>query len=720
MHSSQTKNSPIKAAQSYIAQYLFPKESLVFILLTVLSVATLVRYIDLTPHVGQDFFFSSDDPHFRADKSISQSFDRKDIQILIAAGGDIYSPEYQKKIANLSDLLLTIKGVTGVKSLTHGPKDIFNAVQSPFWKRLLISEDKKSSNLMITLKNFSDPEAIGRIENLADSLDSEDFRLRISGSPYISDLIRRYLRDDLRAFSTLAFVLFGLMVVMVFHSWRIFVGMVVCCLNAACLTFMLSYLLKIKVGLLTANLATVTFVLTLSHIVFLTFNWKNIHRLNAGSGHAVDKAVEVTRWASFWCMFTTLLGFISLLFVPAQPLRELGIAGSLATAVSFIIVYSIYPAFLRLKENDPAETDEPIQKFYDNFWAIAKKSQTLIILVIMGIIVLTVSKLWELNTDPSLLSYFSEKSEVTKGLKYVDQTGGSSPLVLVVESNPVAALNTTEAYRKLWDLQTALERHPSVGTVISYPALMAEARRVPLAFLFSWERLIQTLEKPEYDRVAESFITKDRKKGLFLIRMREQGRDKLRLQIIAELNQITEAQGFKLALVGGNFALQGRLSKLVAESLIYSLGQLIAIFAVIAFVFGRSWRISIAMTISLCIIPAATLGVAGYFQIPLDIICAPAANVALGMGIDAMIHMVNIFHLSGRQAGSNIERWDRVTQRMWQPIITSMLITCAGFGIFFFSSFPPTQRFGGSIVFGSTVAAFTALFIFPLLAKHKG
>jgi len=713
------KKSFLKTFRHFLKKYFFSKESFLFILLTILSAFVLSRYVDLTPSVGEDFFFSSDDPHYQADTQISKTFKRKDIQIIISVGGDIFSSEYQKKIKHLSELLVTIEGIAGVKSLTHGPQDIFNARQSPFWRRLLISKDNRSSNVMIFIKNFNDVKVIRRVEALATSLNDPNFRLKISGSPYISELIRRNLLNDLKTFSTLAFALFGLMVVLVFHSWRIFIGMVVCCLNAASLTFMLSQILNIKVGLLTANLATITFVLTLSHIVFLTFNWKNIYKMNSFDGHAVDRAVEITRWASFWCMFTTLLGFISLLFVPAQPLRELGISGSLATAIAFIIVYSMYPAFLRLEEAEYVESDASLKNFYEKSFAFVGKLHTPVVILIMGIIIVTIAKLWELNTDPSLLSYFSEQSEIREGLEYIDQTGGSNPLVIVIQSNSGELLNTSHAYKKLLDLQNALEQHPSVGTIISIPSLMAEARRAPLSFLFSWERLIQMLEKPQYDRIAESFISKDRRQGLYLIRMKEFGREKSRLEIIEELNRIVEAHGFRPSLVGGNYTLQGKLSKLVAESLVYSLGRLISIFAIIAFIFGRSLRISLAMTLSISIIPLCILGIIGYFKIPLDIICAPAANVALGMGIDNMIHMVNIFHRSYRKEETNTQHWAYVTKRMWHPIITSMLIICAGFGIFFFSSFPPTQRFGGSIVFGSMVAAFTALFIFPLLAKQK-
>jgi predicted RND superfamily exporter protein len=50
--------------------------------------------------------------------------------------------------------------------------------------------------------------------------------------------------------------------------------------------------------------------------------------------------------------------------------------------------------------------------------------------------------------------------------------------------------------------------------------------------------------------------------------------------------------------------------------------------------------------------------------------------------------------------------------RLWKPILYSMSVVCAGFGIFILSGFPPTQRFGLFSRFGH--AAVAALRAFPL------
>jgi predicted RND superfamily exporter protein len=68
---------------------------------------------------------------------------------------------------------------------------------------------------------------------------------------------------------------------------------------------------------------------------------------------------------------------------------------------------------------------------------------------------------------------------------------------------------------------------------------------------------------------------------------------------------------------------------------------------------------------------------------------------------------------------SSKEIWKKVRKRLWGSVLNTMIIIALGFGIFFFSHFPPTQRFGGIIVFGASTAALISLCLMPFLAKFK-
>ncbi len=61
------------------------------------------------------------------------------------------------------------------------------------------------------------------------------------------------------------------MIYVIFRFAYILAGTMLACLGACVWTLMIGHLFRVRIGLLTANLATIIFVLTLSHIIFLTF-----------------------------------------------------------------------------------------------------------------------------------------------------------------------------------------------------------------------------------------------------------------------------------------------------------------------------------------------------------------------------------------------------------------------------------------------------------------
>ena len=693
---------------------LLPVEIWTFLALTLVSFIFLVSFVNLTPVVDDDFFFSSNDPQFQSEHTIDRLFIRKDTQMIIAATGDIYSKEYRNKVYALSESLLHIDGVTSVNSLTHfGPKDITDALKSPLWKRVIISDDQKSSNIIILLKEKNQSEIVNKVENLLQQYDAEGFHLRAAGLPYVIELIRRNLTRDLQVFSIIAFLVFGFLIFSFFHSKSILIGTLLSCLNACIWTYMVTSLTNIPVGLLTATLGTIIFVMTLSHIIFLTFNWRKA--VAQKSTRPVEEAMKQTFPPSFWSMFTTLLGFLSLMSVPAKPLRDLGAAGITGSLVAIAVAYGFFPAFLRMARpgrNRKGRVERLQERVYTFFHTHKKTIATMILVSAF----LALPGLGMVNSDPSLLSYFSKNSEIYKGFKYIDRNGGSSPLILVIRRKDNQPLNTNKAYEKMWDLQNALEQHRAVGSVISLPVLIAQAKQVPLGWILPQEFLLNAMESPEFDEIAKSFVTQDRKYGLYLLRMNEEFRTLPRVDIVEEIKNIARVHGFVPEIVGGVYNLQGHLAKLVASSLVFGIAKLLFFFAIVAWIISRSVPISLSVLASVALIPLTVFGLIGVYRVPLDIVAAPACNVAIAMGVDAMIHMIQRFRKT--------KDWAKVREELWQPVLTAMLVVCTGFAIFLTSTFPPTQRFGATIFCGSFLAGMIALFILPLfhqfLEKIKG
>src|SRR5438093_1796728 len=682
--------------------------------LTVALFVLVAALVDLKPVVDENFFFSTSDPQFRQSKKIEQRFPSRPEVILTVSSRNISSPRYLGRIQKLTQQVNTIDAVSAVKSLTAGPKNFQDALASPFWNRLLIAPDRRSSNVIVFIEGKNTEKSIKHLERIMHELDEKDFRIHIAGPPYVVEMIRRSLAHDFWYFSLTAVVLFGLTMAAMFRSSRVFLGMLATCTSAVLLTLLLQQMFGKKIGILTVNLGTIVFIVALSHLVYMTFNWQTLadrmHRLEKKSPDLGTDAVRMTFPPSFWSMVCASLGFASLLIVQAKPLRELGFGGVLGSIVAFGCAYVMYPPFLRWaipRESKIVEA-EPPHWFWSRRFPILSAA---VILVSVGL----GFGLRKLNTDPSLLDYFKPHQELRDGLEYVDRSGGCNPLTLVVSSADGSKLNTDAAYQKMWKLHGALENYKDVGTVVSLPTLLAEGDRTPFSFLISYEKMMEIMEQPKYARVAKSFITEDRREAVFMVRMIEARRTKYRVDVVNDLRAVCRKYGFKADLVGGIYYLQGRLAKLVAESLVTGLFWLNLLFVVIAWVVARSVRGAVAMMVSVMLMPLCMLGGIGWFHVPVDIISAPATNVCIGIAIDSMIHLVFGVRRAQRDGKKGWAAWVFAREEQWRGIVYSDLIIAAGFAIFVLSDFPPTQRFGLVVLAGCIIDILANLFVLPLL-----
>jgi predicted RND superfamily exporter protein len=538
----------------------------------------------------------------------------------------------------------------------------------------------------------------------------------IAGLPYVTELISRTLERDLRTFSLAAVCVFGVVLLVIFRSLWILLGAFIACANSSAATLIIAQAIHIPIGPVTANLSTMVFVMTLSPMVYLSFNWKRIRERQKLVGHAaVWSAVKETVTPSFWSAVCMLLGFSSLLLVRSTPMKHLGTGGAIGAAMAFAAAYTLFPWFLALvspsqaKLNWTKAAESRLRSFFSERHRLVAAS-----LVVIGIV--AAIGLPRLDTDPPLFAYFKKGSDIRKGLEAVDHSGGSSPLKFEVEERSGAKLDNSDGYHHLSNLQDALEKDPAVGRVMSLPLLMSEIRRHWYSMFLSTHKEVSILEEQKHGAPARQFLTPDHKKALYLLRMRETVRSKPRAEVIRRLEKTVDHEGFRLLRVGGEYSLLSDMGRLITSSIITGMGILIGIFTVMGYLFSRSLRVAAAMLVTLIIIPVVVRGYIAYLGMPLDFITASAANLDLGMGVDAMIYLT-MFAKRENANLSSWEPWSAACSHLWRPIGTSLLVICCGFGIFLLSNFPPTERFGIFVMFGSATAASAALFLFPWLAS---
>jgi predicted RND superfamily exporter protein len=675
---------------------------------------TLFVFVDLTPEVEADFFFSTDDPQLQGAQAIEREFGSGP-QIFIVAGSEqLFSAGHLQRIRRLTDDLRRLPGVLDVRSLTRGPENLEDIGESPFWSRLLLAPDRSASLIVLRVRNDDQARLVSAIDELLDQHSEPGFILNASGVPYVAEHIRQQLMNEIRRFSIAAFVAFAVLVALLFRSTAIVVGTMIAALSASFGTFLVRAAFGMRTDILTPNLWMIAFVLTISHVVYLTAQWQR-HTGEARAGDAVTAAIRFVGPVSLWSLAANLLGFASLMFVSAKPLRQFGVSGLIAAVLAILCAYLLYPPFLRIARRAsprPGAVALGLQQFFT-------APHPRIALAVLMVAVAVAPFAWRVNTDPSLSSYFASGDRIRAGIEAFDRAGGSSPLDLVVADARNQPLDDDEMEDRLQVLQSRLEAHRDVGSVLSIALLMSEAERPWYSFLFSWETKLEQLEKPEYGRIGRTFISDDRRRARFILRMKESSRAESRDAVIHDMGEIVRAQGFRTVAVSGLYPLQGELSRLVEGSVVRGLGGLLAAFAAIVLIVTRSLRSALAMTLCLAVTPLAVFGLVGLSRMPLDIIAAPAANVALPLGIDEMLHLGHHVRYMRRRGHDTWDAWTQALGEMWRPILASMLIVASGFALFLLSDFPPTQRLGVLVCVGAIVTDLIVLVVLPGIALFR-
>ncbi|MCB0318254.1 MAG: MMPL family transporter [Bdellovibrionales bacterium] len=669
------------------------------------------KYYPIVPEVNKDFFFSDTDPQLKADQQICKEFGDVELTI-IAVQGNLRSEIYQQKLKKISTAIAKLHGVVSVYSLPLAVDDPEEAMESPLFKRMLLSPDLKSSNIIISTKNANPNKFIEALQNLLSKFKGEDFNPHISGIPFIIENVRIELTEDIKVFTLVSIVFFGIAIFIIFRSLTISLGSLVTCLYACLATLFTIKLIDIQVGVLTANIVTVVFILTLSHVIFLTHQKQKNTSKKVNAFDKTRLAIIQTLPASFWSASTTIVGFVLMGTSEAKPLREFGITGVIGTLFGLFCAYFIFPWFLIVTKLKPySERTVAISNF------LARINKAIIpVLLLFLIIPFSFFATW-LDTDPPLLKYFDSDSKIFKGLEYVDKTGGSSPLNFVIRRSDNQELTDSNTYDRLWALHQDIESDENVGSVLSLPLIMAEANRPLIAKILPWDWIVDLIEYVVEDTNQSPFITKDRKKALYFLRMKELGREKPRSEVLKGIEAKIKKHGFSVDLVGGMYSLQMKMGELLSDSLLKGLLKIIPVFFILGVISTKSFRLGLALGLTVTVIPIIVLGALGLFGVALDLASAPAASLAMAIGVDEMFHFLQHAKKLKNFPRLTKEEWNAVSNELCIPISGSAFIVSAGFCLFLLSNFPPTRRFGSLVLFGTILAAYQALVSLPFLCK---
>ena len=643
-------------------------------------------------------------------------------------------------------------------------------ISSPVFRNFVISEDGKTSGIIVYLKKNASLKNIENkskkeIEYYKDQIKKQNHnnileirdviksyenigKIHLGGIPMIADDMMTFIKSDIIVFGlgVLLFIIITLWYVFKKIIW-ILVPISSCFFSVVIMTGLLG-LLGWKVTVISSNFIALMLILTMAMNIHMStrflqlkekFPEKNIFEI-------ITLTTSKMFWPILYTVLTTVIAFLSLIFSEIKPIIDFGWMMTMGLIISFIITFSLLPTLINFvpKENISLKkyADSKITSFFSS---VSQKNQKFIFFITGIVILLSVVGISRLEVENSFINYFSKKTEIYKGMKLIDEElGGTTPLEVILKF-PNKEKNdddddefedwddendngddekywfTKDKIDKIASVHNYLDSLPEIGKVLSFSSI------IDVATLLNNNKPLGTLEMGVlYSKIPESIRTeivdpyisiKDNEARINL-RVIDSQEDLRRNDLINKINYDLknklglQEKEFKLA---GVLILFNNLLQSLFKSQILTLGLvMVGIFGMFIILF-KNIKLSLIGVVPNFIAAFFILGIIGLLNIPLDMMTITIAAITIGIAVDNSIHYIYRF----KEEYNNLNDYNKTIEichsTVGKAILNTSITIVFGFSILVLSKFIPTIYFGIFTGIAMLLAMISVLTLLPSL-----
>ncbi len=428
-----------------------------------------------------------------------------------------------------------------------------------------------------------------------------------------------------------------------------------------------------------------------------------------------------------------VMGFGALAVSPIRPIREMGLWTAGGLALSWLVVFTLFPALQRVLRTPTARAVPLRSRLYDRVAGIIPRlSWRLRRPLVIGSLVLAAAGLVALVGIPGhlapmkvgvdALDYVDPKLEIARDMRfYREHVGGLNVARVWVRTAP-GAVTDPRLLSALDRFTTAVEHEPGVTSVVG-PTTFLRIRSYlagrgdrlptdPQAFARAAGDLEQLLlTQPELRAFIDVGSLASAQLTVVFERTDEAGYRALASALRADWNATVGAAGLKgvRMQVVGEGLLQAKVGASLVPTLAESFALTAALILVVFLVVFRSGTARLmAMIPSVFAILVTFLGMR-LLGVPLNVATILIATTVLGTTENDQIHF---FHHLGEAPGGLETRLRHTLHVAGRAIAFATLINSAGFLALALSGFPPLRQFGvvtAAAFLLAMLADFTAL-----------
>ena len=606
----------------------------------------------------------------------------------------------------------------------------------------------ESARRRVTASRRAEIEAIRGV--LSDFSDAGTVHL--GGVPMIADDMITFVRNDLVVFGIGVAIFLVIVLSAIFREARWVLLPLAGCFYAGLLMIGMLGLVGWKVTVISSNFLALMLIITISMNIHLTVRYRQLRRdfPELALRDLVATTVRRMVWPCLYTALTTIIGFGSLVFSGIKPVIDFGWMMSIGLAVTFVTAFTLFPAtVLALGRAGAAEREGAEGRFTRGVTrglALAAERRGGLVLAAAGVLLaICVFGVSRLTVENSFVDYFSEDTEIYRGLALIDrELGGTTPLEVLLdldedrifddEPSPKPTEYDAEAEREkagYWFTEFKIERikevhdwlagQPEVGKVLSLASLVRVGEKLndgepldSLQLALVYRRIPEDLKRS----LIRPYIDILRDEARISLRIRDTAPDLHRAELLERIHAGLRdelALGPADVTVSGLLVLYNNMLQSLFTSQISTLGAVLAGVALMLLALFRSITLAVLGIVPNLLAAGAVLGSMGLLGIPLDFMTITVAAVTIGIAVDNAIHYIYRFREEFARSGDYTATMHVCHANIGKAVFYTSATVIFGFSILVLSNFLPTIYFGLLTGLAMAIALLAALTLLPKL-----
>ena len=287
------------------------------------------------------------------------------------------------------------------------------------------------------LYNLRNHQNINEIRDII-SRYGENAKIHLGGIPMIADDMMSFIKSDIIVFGIGVFIFIIVTLWFIFKNVKWVVMPLLGCLTSVIIMMGLLGLIGWKVTVISSNFIALMLILNMAMNIHLTVRFLQLKKEypDISKKEAVLEATNRMFLPILYTIMTTICAFLSLIFSGIKPIIDFGWMMTLGLIVSLLVTFTLLPSLLSIfsseKELNIKDTEKSIITSF--LASVAKRSNFLIFGSTFVIIIASVIGITKLKVENSFINYFDKETEIYKGMKKIDdELGGTTPLNIILK-----------------------------------------------------------------------------------------------------------------------------------------------------------------------------------------------------------------------------------------------------------------------------------------------